>query len=861
MLGTGRANRCVTIGGVTSNAPDSDYSLKMDWNAWRNTNMNLRYQYSRQIRNSARIIFGDNFGAYNLRQYSIGYTLTHVFSSRQSGEFRFGFGNRISIQDPADGGITVPFPTVRWTQSIPVIRFTAANTLYSAAGSDTLPFSGTVIGTSTNVPINRRQHDKQYVYNHTIVLGRHTVRLGTDLRWQLLDDVSPDRGRGFWTFSTLDALGTLPTSLSPVTPAPAGTVRNPTAAAGFTGWENFLRGFDTGFQQGYGNAVALNRFSELNFYGQDDFRVSRRLTLNLGFRWEGVRAPKEITNAFNYGYSDDMNNFEPRIGFAYSPNIENSFLKLITGSGEGKFVIRGGVGLYHSRIFQSVFSQNQLSIRTQPPNGFAGVFDGLCSNEVSDPSCGFVFTPGTSSKSVAAACSLAAAGCGPAGTGTKVAGGQLLSTLLIPDQRLHLPYVEQWNLTVERQLPFNMALQVAYTGNHGVGVIFYNGLNQSKFPIVSPQVTADVGGGNFQPVVFDIACTSTASNALCTNGSLTTFSALTSTTATLAQKGIVISGGVPHGLISFSTLRLNERRPDNNFVRNVEVTNLGWSYYNAMTVKLTKRTTRGLTLGGFWTWSKSIDTGSEPTSTGVDQNAPAGENRPALSLRGLSNYQTKHRVVINYSYDLPWYRNQEGAAGRILGGWTVSGITTFQSGQPFTILSGYDVNMDGVGGDRPSISDSRFLFRTLTDGRAQSPCPTPNQVLCPDTNSQLLLPGNIFVPGQAANTAAVGGNNLVLTPGADGTGTIGRNTFFQQGMNNFDATVSKNIRITESISLQMKLEGYNVFNRVTFGLPARTVLSTTPLGRITSQRNPFNYVNSSRAYGSRMGQVAFRLIF
>ena len=783
----------------------------------------MRYQYSRQIRRSGRVIFGDNFGINNNRQYNIGLTATHVFSPRQTGEFRFGFGNRATLQDVVDGN------------EIPTIRF--ASTLYTSA--DGIP--GTVIGTSTNVPINRRQRDLQFVYNHSIVLSRHTLKAGMDLRRSALDDLSGDRSRGFWTFSTLDSLASI------------------RGQQGYTGWENFLRGFVTGFQEGFGNSLSENRYNETNLYFQDDYRLAPGFTLNLGIRWEGAGSPREIKDRFQYGFSGDYNNFEPRIGFAWSPRAQTPWLQKITG-GPGQFVLRGGYGLFHSRVFQSIFSQNQLSIRTQPPNGFARDFSGLCQTEISDPSCGFVFTPGTASLSTA---SLAG--------GVAVKGGELQSTLLIPDRDFHLPYVQQWNFALGRNLPKNMAIEVTYNGNRGIGNPFFDSINDARFPIVSPLVSVDVDGGNFQPLMFDRVCRD-ATDPICrtldangnlvpnSSGTLKPFSALTSATATLAQKGIVVENGVPHGYVSIGTTRLNERRPNPNFVRNVALRNFGWSYYHGMITKFTKRSSRGLSLTASWTFSKAIDTGSEATFTGVDSNAPSGKGNAARSLRGLSSYDARHRVVLSYGYELPWFRTQRGLLGKVAGGWQITGVSVFQSGTPYTVVLGYDANLDGLGSDRPAIADPSYLYRSIDNGRALSPCPTAllPGTPCPDTVSQTQLPGSVFIPAQSGTINA---DQRILFPGADGTGSIGRNTFFTQGLTNFDTTFSKSVAIHERYRLQLRMEFYNLFNRVTFDVPARTVLSGTPMGRITATRNVNGYVNSGRSGGSRLGQLAVRFIF
>ena len=817
LISSGRENRCVTLG-ITTRQPRGDYSGRLDFKATTKDTMWLRYQYSRQRDNTGRFILGDTFGARNDRQYNLGVTETHVWSSRQVSEFRFSYGNRATLQDVSDGN------------DIPVIRFSTNLCTGSGVGA-----CGGIIGTSTNVPINRRQRDKQFVYNHTLTFARHTLKAGIDHRINALDDETGDRARGFWTFGTNDSLASI------------------RARTGFTSFENFMRGFITGYQKGFGNPQAENRFGETNLYFQEDLRLKRNFTLNLGVRYEYVKAPKEIENRFAYGFGDDKNNFQPRIGFAWSPSFESGVLHWLTGN-EGRFVLRGGYGINHSRIFQSVFSQNQLSIRTQPPNGFANVFSGLCVNEISDPTCGFVFTPGVASRTTA----FTAASANNTGAVRDI-GGRLNTVLLVPNKKLGVPYTQQWNLTAERQLPKNYAIQVGYAGNRGIGLPWFDSNNDAIFPFVSPSLLVDVGGGNFKPVVFDRACTSTA-DPICTNpanpndtqvGPLRSFSALTSTTATLAQKGIVIVDGVPHGYISLNTPRLNERRPDPTLSRFVNLQNFGWSYYHAGTIKVTKRYSGGLSFNAFYTLSKTIDTGSEATFTVVDTNAPASKKGgAAASLRGLSAFHAAHRFVAGYSYELPIMRDQRGFLGRVIGGWNVTGTTTFQSGNPFSVSLGYDANGDGLGGERPRIANLALLGASVDNGR----------VINGVQVSQTQLPGNAFIPAQAAT---IGQADRIYLPGGGLDGQLGRNTFFLQGLNHTDMTAFKTFRIHEGVKLIVRMEFYNVFNRVTFGAPTRTILSGNTLGTITTERNVSSYVNSGRLDGSsgRQGQLALRLVF
>jgi len=259
-----------------------------------------------------------------------------------------------------------------------------------------------------------------------------------------------------------------------------------------------------------------------------------------------------------------------------------------------------------------------------------------------------------------------------------------------------------------------------------------------------------------------------------------------------------------------------------------------------------------------------MDTGSESTFTGTDTNAPIGVANPQASLRALSSFHQTHRVVISGSYELPWMRTQRGLLGRILGGYTVSGVTTFASGLPYTIVVGSDVNLDGVGSDLPSLADPRVLFASVDAGR-----PIPNSLCasaliapgrCPDSQSQNQVSAAAFLPSL---TDLSRGDRIPLAPGQNSIpGAIRRNSFFEQGQINTDAALSKNVRIAENVGLSLRMELFNLFNRTQFGIPARTINSATPLSRLTGTLNLFNYVNSARpGTSARVGQFAIRLTF
>jgi len=708
------------------NFPDEDYSGRVDWKLRQASTLTFRYQLSHQLRDSDDVIRGEQ-AKQNNRQQNFGFTATHVFSNRTVGEFRFAVGRRRTIVDIKDGNDT------------PVVRF-----------SGTL--NASIIGNAGAFPIHRFQTDFQYVYNHSTLWGnRQRIKMGADIRRQHLNDLADNFSRGFYTFSTV---------------------------GGFDAYGNFLRGFVTTFTKGYGPFGLGNRLAEVNSYFQDDFKVTPSFTLNLGVRYEYVREPKEVNNLIDYGFKDDKNNVEPRFGFAYSPGITDGWLAKLTG-GPGRFSIRGGYGIFHGRLFQSVFSQAGATLRFNPPN--AALLSFFNSFNVADPTNGFVFRPGPPTARVSLA-------------------------LTNPD--LHLPYTQQWNLTIERQLPARTSISVGYNGNRGIGLPFFDWDNRPDFPARVPDhpfIPASLRG-----VLIDTVNPNNSAGA---------------------------AGGPPlaPNEISLSVPRVNERRPDPRYSNVVIVSNAAWTYYHSLQLKVDKRLSRGLAFNLAYTLGKAIDSGSEATSIGIDANAAVNKANTARSLRALSLFDTRHRLTFNYTYMLPFFKEQRSLPGYILGGWQISGTTAFASGNPFSVFLGYDYNADGIGFDRPFIVDPSILGRSIDN-------PRPDSSGSQTSLSQ--LPASAFFPNVTTPVA-----QRPFAPGAGNIGSLGRNTFFLHGANNWDIGLYKNFLISEGRKLAFRAELYNAFNRPQFGVPGQTAIATT-LGRISTQRN-----------GPRTLQFALRYIF
>ncbi len=726
--------------------PARDYSGRLDWNPRQSDNVFARWQYTRQRFEADDIIIGERADQNN-KQQNIGVTWTHIFSAKTVGEFRYGLGLRTTLVNIAAGNNT------------PVIRFQNPNAI-----------SGTIIGNAGGFPIQRYQTDNQFVYNLSTLFGsNHFLKVGTDIRRQQLDDLADNFSRGFYNFTT---------------------ACNGVTGPGYTsGFDAFLNGCISTFQKGFGPFFLENRINEYNFYVEDNWRVRPNLTINLGFRYEYVAVPREAKDRIVYAYEDDTNNYEPRIGFAYSPNFKDGFLRKVFGE-QGKSSIRGGYGIYHGRIFQSVFSQTGAGLRFNPPQSFFYSVAATTAvntnplfnpNNLVDPTNGFVFTPGLQS---------------------------IRHTETLVDPNLEMPYTQQWNLSFERQTLFNSAVRVSYTGNRGIGLLKFSQGNLpvndangvlvanhpnnavavlyptfSSLPMTDPR-RVDVRGQVLRPAA-DIQCAGTGLSGIAVNA-----------TCPIA---------VPIGPLeySFRLPRFNERRPDGQFTTNSLVSNASWSYYHALQIELTKRLSHGLNFQIAYTFSHAIDTTSEATFLGAGDSNQNGNN--ARISRGYSRFHTPHRFTFFGTYRLPIFQQRRDFIGQALGGWQLSMVVKLSHGTPFTVINsgGVDLNLDGVAETRPVILFPDILGRGINN---------PNF-------SRDLLSRTAF---RAATVADFG------------CCIIGRNTFYADGVKNVDLALSKVFQMpwAESHRLLVRADFFNAFNHVQFGLP-NTDIASTAFGTIT----------------------------
>jgi hypothetical protein len=274
--------------------------------------------------------------------------------------------------------------------------------------------------------------------------------------------------------------------------------------------------------------------------------------------------------------------------------------------------------------------------------------------------------------------------------------------------------------------------------------------------------------------------------------------------------------------------------PGSNVGNIIEIDSAGNSSYNSFWFTATKRFSHGLQFLASYTWSKSIDYNSL-SSQGVvvqDSNNLRGD-------RGLSDYDARHRFVINTIYDLPFKGN------RLVDGWQLSTIVQVQSGNPVNILAG-GVSFTGLTNTvRPDItgniniigSPNQWFANAVCDPRVAGGCPA----------------GAVFtIPTNQGSTTTFH------------FGSLGRNVIIGPGFSNTDFSVIKTTKLTESIRMQFRAEMFDLFNHANFGQPGRVAAinpafpnqPSTSFGVITNTRFATGDSGSSRQI-----QFAMKFLF
>ena len=715
--------------------------------------------------------------------------------------------------------------------------------------------------------------------NFSLVKGTHTFRMGTDV--QVVSAVSTNDA-GINETITLGTNSANPDGIlnSAFPNLPAGTAGTAIANTGRQIYRDLVgllanasQTFNvTSPQSGFVPGATRSRefkYNDVSLYFQDQWRAKRNLTLSGGLRWDYEGVPSlpdglglQVTdfndlfgisgpgNLFHPGvlggkanatldfvsgntsrglYNRDWNNFAPFVGFAYSPSFDKGLLHMIFG-GEGRSSIRGGYSISYLRDGFTIIS-NALGTGTTNP--------GLIQTATNVVPTGVLTSGGV-----------------PLGTPTfkvpiTAAENFAISSsngLWAIDPNLRTPYVQQWSFGIEREITPNTAIEVRYAGNHAIKIyravdynevnIFENGFLQ-EFLNAQKNLAAR-GGTSFQPgpagtVPLPILSTLFAG--------LPAGSAFTSSTFinNLLQNNV----GAFASTLAFSpTYRANRANlTPNFFVANpnaafaLALNNDSYSKYHSLQVEVRRRFSAGLSFQANYTWSHTLNDGESISTQSGLQRYRTLRN---LRLDYVNSAQDqRHRFVSNAVYDLPFgtgrhfLRDAWAPARKLIEGWTVGGIFTWQTGLPFYFTSGRSTfnNFNAATASTSVVNNPAQLlgmtFKELQGNIGVYRTPQGVFFINPDL---LTLVTN---PATGALTSARLKDGILGAPAPGTFGDFPINSLYGPHFRQTDITVTKRTYLTERANLEFRMIAFNIFNHANF-VYSGNAFDSASFGRITS---------------------------
>ncbi|HYE14057.1 MAG TPA: carboxypeptidase regulatory-like domain-containing protein [Pyrinomonadaceae bacterium] len=526
----------------------------------------------------------------------------------------------------------------------------------------------------------------------------------------------------------------------------------------FTGFANFVDDFggSGNATKDFGSPAYYPELFRQAYFFQDRWRANKELTLTLGIRYENFGTPFNNlrTPAFTGLFNVDPVTFEgPFDDPNQIPGDNNNFAPTV-GIAYSPSADSGLLGFLFGGEHRSV-------IRAGYQIGYDSFYNNLASNAAT-AAPNLVATSTTSTPSAASPRGLANLSQQFPTARRPVTALDSQGNLLAPD--LVNPYYQRWSIGLQREMPAGVILDMSYVGSKGTRLYITEDLN----PVVP---------------------------------------------AALRQFPRNPDGS----LISVPAARLSTRYDPLQGSRNIR-TNGGDSNYHSGQLMLSRRFANNFSVTGSYTWSKLIDNGS-------DTFAQAGVNSQAFTAlpsrfgglradRGVSLYDRTHRAAITYVYAFPFFREQRGFAGHLLGGWEISGVTQFESGVPLNILNGTDADLIGGNLDRPVYNPDgqRGVRARIADATSPSPTGYVNPDVVIGTTS---AGANIFQPIDPLQAEYIQAGSARFP-----VGNLGRNTLRTPGINNWDMNVMKRTRLGETTSLELRTEFFNVFNHPQYGTPS-----------------------------------------
>jgi len=614
----------------------------------------------------------------------------------------------------------------------------------------------------------RKTGTTSYGDNITWVHGSHTFKFGADFR-----NISEQGPNSFFSRRqvALQSFLNAGVALAGNVNDPAGfdvsTVQLQDAASAYYGfaWEDVNAEFFNKAGQRTATDQKHFRQHEYDWFGQDTWKVRRNLTLTLGLRYQLDGVPYEENANFS--------------NLLESPTSAPPLTMSTVGPGTGKQLYNTDYSNIEPRVGFSwdPFGTGKTAVRGAFGIFHDRVFGNLFGNARGNPPFeqDYVNFPFETINNFFGSGAFPLPAVPQTVPSPVIPDGAALAPVLF-DTHFRNTGTNNWSLGIQRELGGNNVLDLSFVGAEG------------------HHIYREVDGNPPDPALVQqlVNICSSPTNPQNTTGC---------TPDDVIKTNLYL--GSEFGVLPFDAVAHNA------LVQPFYQVSVGNSIYNSLQAKLTHRMSHGLQVQAAYTWAHSIDDSNDPL---VPAAGNRGFPRNSLALheeRGNSDNDVRHVAVINYIWDTPFGRGKtylrDGVVGRIFEGIQFAGVTTVQTGHPFDVFSTTDMERTGLSG-RADLVPGQNPFATGSG---------------PGFNT----------PDNSAGTKIWFRNTNAFSGRSDGSGaplftapgSIGRNHFYGPGFVDFDLAFSKTMKFTETISAQLRVEAYNIFNHPHFTNPGADI--------------------------------------